>query len=169
MKELLEGENVKLESLLLEPIYIPKTMKLHSIMNEFRRNQTHMAVVADEYGGTMGIVTMEDVLEELVGEIWDENDDIVNDWQEITETRFECSGDMNLTDLFDYLDLDEEKLDSAYSTAGGWATEIIGAMPVVFDAFDYENYTILVKEIDENHRISRLLILKHKTDEDDED
>ena len=169
LKELLDDENVKLETLILEPVYIPKTMKLHSIMNEFRRNQTHMAVVADEYGGTMGIVTMEDVLEELVGEIWDENDDIVNDWQEITETRFECSGDMNLTDLFDNLDLDDDQLESAYSTAGGWATEIIGAMPVAFDAFDYENYTILVKEVDENHRISRLLILKHKSSEDEED
>ena len=169
LKELLEDENVKLDSLLLEPVYIPKTMKLHAIMNEFRSNQTHMAVVADEYGGTMGIVTMEDVLEELVGEIWDENDDIVNEWQEITETRFECSGEMNLTELFDNLDLDEDQLDSAYSTAAGWATEVIGAMPVVFDAFDYENYTILVKEVDENHRINRLLILKHKSDEDDED
>ena len=169
LKELLDDENVKLESLILEPIYIPKTMKLHAIMNEFRRNQTHMAVVADEYGGTMGIVTMEDVLEELVGEIWDENDDIVNDWQEITETRFECSGDINLTELFDNLDLDDEQLESAYSTAGGWATEIIGAMPVAFDAFDYEDYTILVKEVDENHRISRLLILKHKTKDEDED
>ena len=169
LKELLDDENVKLESLILEPIYIPKTMKLHSIMNEFRRNQTHMAVVADEYGGTMGIVTMEDVLEELVGEIWDENDDIVNDWQEITETRFECSGDINLTELFDNLDLDDEQLESAYSTAGGWATEIIGAMPVAFDAFDYEDYTILVKDVDENHRISRLLILKHKTKDEDED
>ena len=169
LKELMDDENVKLESLLLEPVYIPKTMKLHSIMNEFRRNQTHMAVVADEYGGTMGIVTMEDVLEELVGEIWAENADIVNDWQEITENRFECSGDMNLTELFDNLDLDDEELESAYSTAGGWATEIIGAMPVAFDAFDYEHYTILVKEVDENHRISRLLILKHKTNEEDED
>ena len=169
LKELLDDENVKLESLLLEPVYIPKTMKLHAIMNEFRSNQTHLAVVADEYGGTMGIVTMEDVLEELVGEIWDENDDIVNDWQEITETRFECSGDMNLTELFDNLDLDEDQLDSAYSTAAGWATEVIGAMPVEFDAFDYENYTILVKEVDENHRINRLLILKHKYNEEDED
>lgn len=169
LKELLDDENVKLESLLLEPVYIPKTMKLHAIMNEFRSNQTHLAVVADEYGGTMGIVTMEDVLEELVGEIWDENDDIVNDWQEITENRFECSGDINLTDLFDYLDLDEDQLDSAYSTAAGWATEVIGAMPVVFDAFDYEHYTILVKEVDENHRINRLLILKHKSQDEDED
>ncbi len=169
LKELMDDENVTLESLLLEPVYIPKTMKLNAIMNEFRRNQTHMAVVADEYGGTMGIVTMEDVLEQLVGEIWDENDDIVNDWQEISENRFECSGDINLSELFDNLDLDDEELESDYSTAGGWATEIIGAMPVAFDAFDYENYTILVKEVDENHRISRLLILKHdfKTEDDD--
>jgi len=169
LKELMDDENVTLESLLLEPVYIPKTMKLNAIMNEFRRNQTHMAVVADEYGGTMGIVTMEDVLEELVGEIWDENDDIVNDWQEISENRFECSGDINLSEFFDNLDLDDEDLESDYSTAGGWATEVIGAMPVAFDAFDYENYTILVKEVDENHRISRLLILKHdfKTEDDD--
>ena len=169
LKELMDDENVTLESLLLQPIYIPKTMKLNAIMNEFRRNQTHMAVVADEYGGTMGIVTMEDVLEELVGEIWDENDDIVNDWQEITENRFECSGDINLSELFDNLDLDDEELESDYSTAGGWATEVIGAMPVAFDAFDWEDYTILVKEVDENHRISRLLILKHnhKTEDDD--
>ena len=169
LKELMDDENVTLESLLLEPIYIPKTMKLNAIMNEFRRNQTHMAVVADEYGGTMGIVTMEDVLEELVGEIWDENDDIVNDWQEINENRFECSGDINLSEFFDNLDLDDEELESDYSTAGGWATEVIGAMPVAFDAFDYEDYTILVKEVDENHRISRLLILKHnqKTEDDD--
>ncbi len=169
LKELMDDENVTLESLLLEPVYIPKTMKLNAIMNEFRRNQTHMAVVADEYGGTMGIVTMEDVLEELVGEIWDENDDIVNDWQEISENRFECSGDINLSELFDNLDLDDEELESDYSTAGGWATEVIGAMPVAFDAFDYENYTILVKEVDENHRISRLLILKHDFKTEDED
>ena len=168
LKELMDDENVKLESLLLEPVYIPKTMKLHSIMNEFRRNQTHMAVVADEYGGTMGIVTMEDVLEQLVGEIWDENDDIINDWQQITENRFECSGDMNLSEFLDNLDLDEDKLDTYCATVGGWATEVIGAMPVAFDAFDWENYSIIVMHVDENHRISRLLILKHNYEKDDD-
>lgn len=155
-------ENIQLEDLLLEPVYIQKTMRLHDIMDEFRSHQTHMVIVADEYGGIMGVVTMEDVLEELVGEIWDENDDIVNEWQELGKNRYECSGDMNLSDFFDKLDLDDEELDTDYATVGGWATEEIGAMPVPFDSFDYEQFTVLVKEVDDNHHIDRLLILGHE-------
>ena len=161
LHELVDSKDVNLRDLLLEPVFIPKSMKLDAIMNEFRTSQTHMAVVADEYGGIAGIVTMEDVLEQLVGEIWDENDDIVNDWQQITPDRYEASGDMNLSDFFDELDLDEDEIDTDCATVGGWATENIGTMPVPFDAFDYLHYTILVMQVDDNHRISRLLILRH--------
>ena len=161
LHELVDKKEVKLEDLMLEPVFIPKSMKLDAIMNQFRTGQTHMAIVADEYGGISGIVTMEDVLEQLVGEIWDENDDIVNEWQEITPDRFEASGEMNLSDFFDNLDLDEEEVDTDCATLGGWATENIGAMPVPFDAFDYKDYTILVMHVDENHRVTRLLILRH--------
>ena len=164
LKELVNNKDVKLSDLLLEPVYIPKSMRLHDIMNEFRNNQTHMTVVADEYGGIMGIVTMEDVLEQLVGEIWDENDDIVNSWQQLDKYRYECSGDMNLTEFFDNLDLDDEELETDCATVGGWATESIGAMPVPFDSFDYKQFTILVKHVDENHRITRLLVLEHTYD-----
>jgi len=168
LKELVDNPDVKLEELLLEPAFIPKSMKLHDIMNEFRKSQTHMAVVADEYGGITGIVTMEDVLEQLVGEIWDENDDIVNDWQELGKDRFECAGDLNLTEFCNHLDLDDEDLDTVCATVGGWATETIGAMPVPFDSFDYDRFTMMVKEVDENHRIVRLLILKHHFEEEEE-
>ena len=168
LRELINNKDVSLQDLLLEPVFIPKSMHLHEIMNEFRSHRTHMVVVADEYGGIEGIVTMEDVLEELVGEIWDENDDIVNDWQQITENRFECSGDMNLSEFMSNLDLDEEALDTACATVGGWAVEMIGMMPVPFDSFDYEQYTVLVMQVDEdNHRIDRLLILKHAVPEKD--
>ena len=160
LRELAEGNPVELKDLLLEPVFIPKSMKLHAIMDEFRRRRTHMAVVADEYGGITGIVTMEDVLEQLVGDIWDENDDIVNDWQALGKDRYECAGDLNLSDFFDHLDLDDEDVDTDCATVGGWATENIGAMPVPFDAFDYKNFTILVKEVDDN-RIERLIILQH--------
>ncbi|MBQ7859418.1 MAG: HlyC/CorC family transporter [Faecalibacterium sp.] len=161
LKELVDGNNVPLRELLLEPVFIPKSMKLHAIMNEFRLRQTHIAVVADEYGGISGIVTMEDVLEQLVGDIWDENDAIVNDWQPLGKHRYECAGDMNLTEFCDKLDLDDEELETDCATVGGWATENIGAMPVAFDAFDYRQFTVLVKHVDENHRITRLVILEH--------
>ena len=160
LKELAEGRQASLKDMMLEPVFIPKSMKLHAIMDEFRRRRTHMAVVADEYGGITGIVTMEDVLEQLVGEIWDENDDIVNDWQELGKDRYECAGDLNLSEFFGHLDLDDEEVDTDCATVGGWATENIGAMPVPFDAFDYKNFTILVKEVDDN-RIERLVILEH--------
>ena len=160
LKELAEGREAKLQDLMLEPVFIPKSMKLHAIMDEFRRRRTHMAVVADEYGGITGIVTMEDVLEQLVGDIWDENDDIVNDWQAQGRDRYECAGDLNLSDFFGHLDLDDEEVDTGCATVGGWATENLGAIPVPFDAFDYKNFTILVKEVDDN-RIERLIILEH--------
>ena len=167
LRELVSRKDVQLKDLLLEPAYIPKTMHLHEIMEEFRAHQTHMVIVADEYGGIMGIVTMEDVLEQLVGEIWDENDDIVNDWQQLDKRRYECSGDMNLTDFCDNLDLDDEEMDSDCATVGGWAVENIGAMPVPFDSFDYKRFTVLVKHVDDNHRITRLLILEHEFDAED--
>ena len=163
---MMDNKEVSLRDLMMDPVFIPKSMKLDDIMNEFRSRQTHMAVVADEYGGISGIVTMEDVLEQLVGEIWDENDDIVNEWQQISEDRYEASGDMNLSDFFDNLDLDEEELETDCATLGGWATENIGAMPVPFDAFDYQQYTVLVMHVDDNHRITRLLILRHHTTDD---
>ena len=167
LKELVERKDVKLEEMLIEPAFIPKSMNLHGIMNEFRKSRTHMAVVADEYGGITGIVTMEDVLEQLVGEIWDENDDIVNDWQELSEDRYECAGDLNLSEFCGNLDLDDEDIDTLCATVGGWATETIGAMPVPFDSFDYDRFTMMVKEVDENHRITRMLILKHHFQEEE--
>lgn len=171
LKELVEGNDVSLPDLLLEPVYIPRTMHLHDIMDQFRQHQSHMVIVADEYGGIMGIVTMEDVLEQLVGEIWDENDDIVNDWQQLGKHRWECSGDMNLTEFFDNLDLDDGELETDCTTVAGWAAENIGSMPVPFDAFDYKQFTILVKDVDDNHRIGRMLILEHTChpEQDDKD
>lgn len=167
LRELVENKDVEWQSFMLNHIFIPESMKLNDIMEEFRKNQMHMAIVADEYGGTAGIVTMEDVLEQLVGEIWDENDDIVSDWQKITDTRYECSGDMNLSEFCDELDLDEEDLDSDCATVGGWATDQIGAMPVEFDAFDFKHLTIIVKAVNESHRIEKLIVLLHECPEEE--
>jgi len=85
----------------------------------------------------------------------------VSDWQQLGKHRWECSGDMNLTELFDNLDLDDEELETDCTTVAGWAAENIGSMPVPFDSFDYKQFTILVKDVDDNHRIGRMLILEH--------
>jgi len=167
LRELVENKDVEWQALMLQHIHIPESMKLNDIMDEFRKNQMHMAIVADEYGGTAGIVTMEDVLEQLVGEIWDENDDIVADWQKITDTRYECAGDMNLSEFCDELDLDEDDFDCDCATVGGWAMEEIGAMPVEFDAFDFKNMTIIVKSVNESHRIEKLIVLLHSFEKGD--
>ncbi|MBR5295223.1 MAG: HlyC/CorC family transporter, partial [Clostridia bacterium] len=120
LKELVDNPDVKISDLMLDPVFIPKATRLPDIMNLFRRHRTHMVAVADEYGGILGIVTMEDVLECLVGEIWDENDDIVNEFQKIDDNRFECTGEMNLTDFFDEMDMDEDELETECATMGGW-------------------------------------------------
>ena len=102
-----------------------------------------------------------------MGEIWDENDDIVNEFQKLDENRFECAGELNLSEFLDEMDLDEEELETDCATVGGWATEMIGAMPDAFDSFDYKNLTIMVKEADDHHRILRLLILVHHFTKED--
>jgi len=165
LKEAVENPNLDVRDLLLPASYIHKSMHLPEIMQEFRKSGTHMAIVADEYGGITGIVTMEDVLEQLVGEIWDENDDIVNEWQPLEKGRFECSGDMNLSDFFDRLRLDEESLETDCATVGGWATENIGAMPQPFDSFNHQDHTILVKQVEDN-RVVRLLVIAHHSEEE---
>ena len=114
--------------------------------------------MTDEYGGTMGLLTMEDVLEQLVGEIWDETDEIIDEFTKISDERYECNGQMSINDFLDELDLDDRDFESEATTVGGWASEMIGSMPEVFDAFHFRRLTVIVKEV-EGNRVSRLIIL----------
>ncbi len=157
-KELVDNPNASIREMLMEVVYIPQTMKLPAILEELRKRQTHMAIVTDEYGGTMGLLTMEDVLEQLVGEIWDETDEIVDELTKISDERYECSGQMSIADFFDELELDDRDFESEATTVGGWAAEMIGSMPEVFDAFHFRRLTVIVKEI-EGNRVSRLIVL----------
>ena len=141
-------------------------MKLPAVLAQLKRRQTHIAVVTDEYGGTMGIVTMEDVLEQLVGEIWDETDEVFEDITEIAENVFEVDGDMSIYDFLDEVGLDSDSFEGDFTTAGGWAIENLGGFPAAGDSFEYENLTVTVTEVDEL-RVTQLKVVVTPIEEEE--
>ena len=161
-----------IKSLLMPVVYVHKTMPLPDVLDTMRRKKSHMVVVTDEYGGTMGVLTMEDVLEQLVGEIWDESDVIEEEFVEVGENRYEVDGDMRLNDFLDEFDKEEEDLDDDNATVGGWAVEQLGGYPKLYDSFVYEDLTVTVLK-KERMRILRLLVEQDPDwvdeDEDDDD
>ena len=173
-KKFVDGKKVNIRELLLPVTYVHKTMPLPDVLDKMRENKCHMVVVLDEYGGTMGIVTMEDVMEQLVGEIWDENDEIEREFVEVDENKYEADGDMRVYDFFDEFDIDIEEdedfeLDSA--TIGGWAQTMLDGEAEEGSQFSFENLVITVLQVD-GIRIERLgveLIPQEDEDEDTEE
>lgn len=162
----IDETTLDLRSLLLTPQFVYKTMKLPAALNLMRESKMHLCIVTDEYGGTMGIVTMEDILEELVGDIWDEEDEIVQMISKTGENIYEVNGDMNVDDFFSEIDFDAEAHDFTceYSTVGGWSVEMLNDAPKVGDSFTYENLCIIVTEMDDM-RVTRLTVLVSPVEE----
>ena len=158
-KATLEETNPDIRSMLLKPCKLHKTMKLPAALTKLRDAKMHLAVVIDEYGGTLGIVTMEDILEELVGDIWDDTDVIVAECLATGENTYEVLGYMNIDDFFEEVDfVKPEGFSCEYSTMGGWAIEMLEADPHVGDSFRYENLFVIVAQMDEE-RVTKLTVL----------
>jgi len=139
------NEKVDLESLLLPPVYVYKTTKLTSVLDQLRAAKQHMAIVCNEYGGTHGVITMEDIMEEIVGEIWDEEDDIEEEEViEISDDRFELDGDMGIADFCDLLNMDYEDFETESDTVGGWVLEHFEIYPKAGDSFEDEDLKLKV-------------------------
>ena len=135
-------------------VYVLKNEKISSILKLLQRKKAHVAVVLDEYGGTCGMITMEDILEELVGEIWDEHDEITETVQQTGENSFTVDGAMDMDDFVGYFGI---KADTDATSAGGWITEQLGHIPEAGDTLEYENLDIKVLSMD-NHRIEKFRI-----------
>lgn len=141
-------KEIDLRSMLSKPILVHKTKSLISILKVFKKTKTHIAIVVDEFGGTLGIITLEDVLEELVGDIWDEMDIVEEEFEKEDETTFLVDGDMNLDDCFELIGYNNEEYECAYSTVAGWCTEILDDFPKENDTFKFENYNVKIIQVE---------------------
>ncbi len=149
--------------------YFPENIKIQNLLEELRAKQSHMAVIVDEYGGTQGIVTMEDILEELVGEIWDEHDKVVVDYRQVDDQTYVISGGMELDEFFELMGLEEDIADEFESTTvGGWVSEMLEKMPGVGDTFDYRDLTVLVQLV-ADRKVERVLVVKKEEDAAEEE
>jgi len=160
LKELVDDQSLDVGEIMLPPVFVHKTMPLPDVLKTMKRKKSHLVIVTDEYGGTMGLLTMEDVLEQLVGDIWDESDVIEDEFIPLGNNRYDVDADMRLEDFFDELDIDDRDLDEDNTTLGGWTVAEIGRYPRVGDSFDYQNLTITVKKR-EKLRVMRLLVTVH--------
>jgi len=157
LKALVDNKKVDLRALLMKPCYVYKTMKLPAVLTELRRAQQHLAVVTDEYGGTLGVVSMEDVLEQIVGDIWDETDTVEPDIVEQADGVWELDGDMTISDFLELMGWDEDSFDFDSETVGGWCIEMLEAFPAPGDQFEYANISVTVLEAD-GHRVDKVLV-----------
>ena len=148
LKAMTESEKPDIRSLLMEPLYIYKTIKLPQVLTELRHAKKHLAIVTDEYGGTLGVISMEDVLEQIVGDIWDETDEVEHEVVQRSAGEYELDGDMSIWDFLELAGIPEENFDFESDTVGGWTMEMFGRYPKAGDSFDYENLTVTVLKMD---------------------
>lgn len=157
LKALTDERNPDIRSMLMPPCYVYKTMKMPAVLNELRRAKQHLAIVTDEYGGTLGVLSMEDVLEQLVGEIWDDTDEVEEEIVERPDGQYELDGDMVISDFLELVGIKEKDFDAESETVGGWTIEMFGAFPKPGDSFRYGNMSVTVLEMD-GLRVEKVLV-----------
>jgi len=167
---LVSNPQTPIRDLVTPAFFLHRSTRLPVALKALRERNLQMAVVLDDYGGTCGVVTLEDILEELVGDMWDESDPIENEFQQLDDTHFRISGGMSFDDLLWELDLDqfEDEFDSA--TVGGWVTEHLERFPEIGDTFVWQNLQVTVEALDEM-RITQIQIevLPVETSKDDQE
>ena len=159
--------NFRWQSLVRPPYFVPETKMIDDLLREFQENKVHIAIVVDEFGGTSGIITLEDILEEIVGEINDEYDEEEKNYTRINANTYVFEGKTSLSDFFKILDLDDETFEEVEGEAdslAGLLLEIKGDFPELHERIDYKNYSFEVTELD-GHRISKIKVVIHSQTE----
>ena len=155
LKAMIDKDKVEIRSLLLPTCYVYKTMKLPAVLSSLRNAQQHIAVVTDEYGGTLGVVSMEDVLEQLGGDIWDETDTVEKDIVKQGDGKYELDGDMPISEFIELMGWKEDDFDFDSETLGGWCIEYNNGFPNVNSKFRYKNIEVRILEVSKR-RVKRV-------------
>ena len=163
LESLADGKAPDLRDIMQTPYFVFRTQQLSKILNSFKRTKIHLAIVTDEYGGTLGIVTMEDLLEEIVGEIWDEDEEIEHNYYKIGKGEFLVNGDIELDDLLALFDLDEDAIESDSVTVGGFILEHAGTIPHKRQSIEADGFRFTVMEV-KDQRIIRVVVKKLDTE-----
>lgn len=168
LESLADGNAPELRNIMQPPFFVFKTQQLSKILSSFKRTKNHIAIVTDEYGGTLGIVTMEDLLEEIVGDIWDEDEEIEHSYYKIGKDEFLVNGDIELGDMLALFDIDEDALESDSVTVGGFILEHAGNIPQKRESIEADGFRFTVMEV-QNQRIMRVVVkrLEGKAEDDD--
>lgn len=151
--------DVTLEKVMKKPVFVTKYMKLQDLMKLLQTTKEHIAVVADEYGGVAGIVTFEDVLEELVGEIWDEHDDIVEDIIDLGDGSFRINANIGFDKLAEEFEFEDEREEDEFTSVSGWVMDELEKIPEENDSFEYNGYSVRVDKTDER-RVLEIVMTK---------
>lgn len=157
LKDFYKGTGITdapVRKIMTPPLFIHQTEKVDKLLQMLQSSKSHMAVVIDEYGGTLGVVTMEDILEELVGEIWDEHDEVENPIQKVDAQTYIVDGAVTLDDFCASLDME---IESDSVSVGGWIMEELGRIPDEGDSFQYKNLTVTVTKTEE-HRVESVTV-----------
>ncbi len=151
LSKLLSGEPIDLRSLAREALFIPQSLKISLALAELQKKKQQMAIVVDDYGGTAGVITVEDILEELVGEIWDEDEEIEEDVVPVAEHVYEVNAQANIYDVFDQVGVQykEKELSGGSNTVGGWILDTLQDIPEENETFSFHNVTVTVKEMED--------------------
>ncbi len=166
----IKKENISLRKILSTPLRFPRSTEINDILKVFKKKKEHFAIVMDEYGGVEGVITMEDILEEIVGEIWDEKDDPEARYSVKKDGSYIIDGSLTLEDFCDLLNIDYEKLDTEYVTIGGYIIELLDdKFAKVNDTVSLDDYQIKVIAVDKNGAVEKLLVTKIENPDEKEE
>ena len=140
------GERCEMKDFLMPPRFVHASTHINRILLDMQREHAHMAVVVDDYGGVIGIITLEDILEELVGEIWDESDEVIENIRERSDGSYDINGSTRLSDMCESIGC---SIDSEADTVGGWVTEMLGGIPESGESFECGGMHVTVESTDE--------------------